>query len=258
MQTLATRIDGPVAVIGDVHGHADKLAAILEQLRETAGWDRRWLVFIGDLIDRGPDSKTVVDMVSDLLIEHPRTTVVAGNHEFAMSAALGLIPTPEYTDWSEQWVKYYDAEPTFESYSANFANLIELAERMPAKHKTLLASLSWCVEHPEYLFVHAGLDSNSPFEMQLRILRHKDFSLSRPLWLCDKISVDAPVPPDCPFTVVSGHVHVRRVEFRRKRIAIDTIGPQHDLSCVLLPEKQVITSGTETVETQPRSWWKIW
>ena len=115
-----------------MHGHADKLAAVLEKLRETADWQRRWLVFIGDLVDRGPDSKMVVDMVTDLLIEHPRTTVVAGNHEFAMSASLGLIPTPQYSDWSAQWVKYYEAEPTFESYSANFANLIELAERMPA------------------------------------------------------------------------------------------------------------------------------
>ena len=258
MQALATRIDGPVAVIGDVHGHADKLVTVLERLREMAGFDRRWLVFIGDFVDRGPDPKSAVEIVTDLVVEHPRTTAVAGNHEFALCAALGLIPTPEYSDWKEQWVANYETRTTFESYEARFGDLGELADRMPETHKQFLARLPWCVEHPDYLFVHAGLNANAPFDVQLRILRQKDFSLSRPLWLCEKIPVEADVPPDCPPTVVSGHVPVRRVEFRRKRILVDTCSDDSDLSCVLLPEKQVITSGAEAVAAPSRSWWKLW
>ena len=90
MRALATRIDGPVAVIGDVHGYADKLATVLERLRETDGFDRRWLVFIGDFVDRGPDPKSVMEIVTDLLVEHARTTAIAGNHEFALCAALAV------------------------------------------------------------------------------------------------------------------------------------------------------------------------
>ncbi len=258
MQTLARQIDGPVAVIGDVHGHADKLLTVLERLRETDDCDRRWLVFIGDFVDRGPDPRSVLEILTNLLVERPRTTALAGNHEFALCAALGLIPTPEYSDWSEQWVVHYETQTTFESYGARFGNLEELAEKMPDRHKQFLARLPWCVEHPDYLFVHAGLDANAPFDVQLRILRQKDFSLSRPLWLCEKIPVEAAVPSDCPLTVVSGHVPAPHVEFRRKRILVDTCNGNSDLSCVLLPEKKVITSGTEVVAAQTRSWWKLW
>ena len=116
------------------------------------------------------------------------------------------------------------------------------------------------MEHPDYLFVHAGLDTNSPFEMQIRILRQKDFTLSQPQWLCSKALVQANPPADCPATVVSGHEFVQQVEFKSKRVLIDTTGGcVGDLSCVLLPEMEIITSGAEAV-AQPagQAWWKIW
>src|SRR5690606_4445624 len=102
MQTLARRIQGPVAVIGDVHGQVEKLLTILEKLRALPDYERRWLVFIGDFVDRGDDPKAALDIAVDLLMQHPRTTAVAGNHELAMGAALGLLPTPEYSNWAER------------------------------------------------------------------------------------------------------------------------------------------------------------
>jgi serine/threonine protein phosphatase 1 len=259
MQKLRTRIDGPVAVIGDVHGQVEKLLALLDKLRAVPDFEQRWVVFIGDFVDRGPDPKAAVDVVLDLLMQHPRTTAVAGNHEFAMTAALGLIPTPEYANWEKRWTDHYDARTTFESYGAEFDDVQDLAARMPEKHKAFLSNLPWCVEHPRYIFVHAGLDTNAPFEMQMRILRQKDFTLNRPQWLCSKSFVEAAPPPGCPQTVVSGHVYTPKVEFRPKRIQIDTTGgTQGDLSCVLLPEKKVLTSGAHAATEESRSWWKIW
>ncbi len=261
MQNLAGRIEGPVAVIGDLHGQAEELESILTALREAPDYQERWIVFIGDFVDRGPDPKRIMEMVLDLCREHPKTTAVAGNHDLAMVASLNWIETPDYANWSERWLDHYDAQTTFASYGAEFGNLEELDKSIPDEHRLFLTDLRWVVEHPEYLFVHAGLDTNAPFEMQLRILRQKDLSLAQPQWLCSKSLVQADAPPDCPLTVVSGHTKVPRVEFKSKRILVDTTGGRSgDLSCALLPEKRVLTSAGELVEAQASqsSWWKIW
>ncbi|MDB4614131.1 metallophosphoesterase [bacterium] len=263
MAELSTRIQGPVAVIGDVHGQADKLLTILDKLRTLPDYEQRWIVFIGDFVDRGPDPKAALDIFCDLITSHPRTTAIAGNHEYAMAASLGLLPTPEYSTYDKDWLNHYLSETTFESYGAQFGDLDELRSKMPEHHKQLISILPWCVEHPKYLFVHAGLDPNMPFEMQLRILRAKDLSLNRPQWLCSKSYVTSNVPMDCPVTVVAGHVKVPEVDFQNKKILIDTTGgTEGDLSCVLLPENQVITSGLNPsrgpvgVRPEKKSWWK--
>lgn len=262
---LASKIQGPVAVIGDVHGHVDKLQAILEQLSARPDFAQRWIVFIGDFVDRGPDPKGALDLFVSLLRQHPRTTAIAGNHEFAMGGALGWFPVPDYAQWGERWVDHYDSETTFSSYSAVEGDLADLAAKVPATHRQILSDLPWVVEHPQYLFVHAGLDPNTPFGVQLKILRQRDFTLNRPQWLCSKSFVEMDPPPDCPVPVVSGHVKVPNVQIRPKRILIDTTGGfDGELSCVLLPEKKIITSagGAATTasggESSGRSWWKIW
>ena len=252
---LATRIDGPVAVIGDLHGQVEKLLTILDKLRALPDYDRRWIVCIGDLVDRGPDP-----------IQHRRTAAIAGNHDLAMAAALGWLPTPEYSDWGKRWLDHYDSQTTFASYGATFGDLHELAHRVPDRHRAVIAGLPWCIEHPKFFFVHAGLEPNSPFAIQQRILRQKDFSLNRPPWLCSKSLVSSSPPADCPLTVVSGHVQVPQAVLRPNRILVDTTGGiDGDLSCVLLPEGHVITSGQgpdrfDTAEADPaeRSWWKLW
>jgi len=267
MVQLDERIHGSVTVIGDVHGQVEKLLTVLDRLKQRPDYEQRWIVFIGDLVDRGPDSKGALDVVSDLLMQHSRTTVVCGNHELAMAGALQLLPVPDYTDWPTRWMSDYGAEPTFASYGVEPGDLGALRASLSDRHVELLSNLPWSVEHPEYLFVHAGLDPHTPFEMQLRILRKKDFTLNRPAWLCSKSLASAPVPSDCPFTIVSGHVHVPEVIFKQKRLLIDTTGGfGGDLSCVLLPENQVITSGNDSTprtvaassEQSSKSWWKIW
>ncbi|WP_010583271.1 hypothetical protein [Schlesneria paludicola] len=81
-------------------------------------------------------------------------------------------------------------------------------------------------------------------------------------------------PSDCPFTLVSGHVKVDEVVIRPRRILVDTTaGDSGDLSCVLMPERRVLTSGSNEGVTgvtgvtghasgkkpgSGSSWWKIW
>lgn len=266
--SLRTKIQGPIAVIGDIHGQTDKLAIVLDKLKRLPDYEHRWLIFIGDFVDRGPDPKGSVELFRKTLATHPKTTAISGNHEFAMCAALGWIPTQETSSWAERWVKHYNAESTFQSYGAEPGNIEDLKVKVPEEHRLLLANLPWCVEHPQLLFVHAGLDPNAPFAMQLRILHQKDFTLNRPQWLCEKSFVDSDPPRDCPLTVVSGHVKVDEVVMRPKRILVDTTGGDSgDLSCVLMPERKIISSGAATAKpsrptaaaTSGKSaWWNLW
>lgn len=270
--TPKSKIQGPIAVIGDLHGQIEKLSVVLNRLRQSPNFENRWVVFIGDFVDRGPDPKSVIDAVLELAAKHPRTTAIMGNHEFAMCSALGWIPTNDREMWGERWVNFYDADTTFASYGASFGDLDELEAKVPDSHREFLANLPWCVEHPNLLFVHAGLDPGLPTDLQMRILRERDFSLQRPQWLCEKSFVTMDPPIDCAEIVVSGHVRVKEVVMKPRRILVDTTGGEGgELSCVLMPERVVISSNPDerapvsvggqrkpANASKSSSWWKLW
>jgi len=278
MDLFPSKIEGPVAVIGDVHGQVDKLQEILRQLRSLPDFNDRWIIFIGDLVDRGPNPAGATQMVLDLLESHTRVACLCGNHELAMCGALHLFPPPEYAEWDQRWVNHYDSHTTFASYGADFGDMPGLLAAMPDQHKAFYMNLPWCIEHPDYLFVHAGLEAHQPYAMQVGILHARDYTLTRPPWLCSKTLVTSPVPADSPVTIVSGHVKVPEVAIGDRRLLIDTTGGlDGELSCVLLPENVVISSGstapTEIRRSEPpapeqapvawgsdeaRPWWKIW
>jgi serine/threonine protein phosphatase 1 len=247
-----TRITGPVAVIGDVHGQTEKLEAILSQLDQRGELAKRWVVFIGDLVDRGPDTAGTLDLIGELVRDGVRTTVVSGNHELAMCGALNFLPAPEYCDWRKRWLGGYGAEATFASYRVPFGDCEALAAAIPNEHRSILAEAPWSVEHPQFFFVHAGLDPHLPFAAQKNMLRVRDLSLNNPGWLCSKRWPFEALPGDCDKTVVSGHVPLREVQLERSRILVDTTGGvAGDLSCVLLPERVVITSRKAAAAKKP-------
>jgi serine/threonine protein phosphatase 1 len=238
-----TRITGPVAVIGDVHGQTEKLDAILTQLDQRGDLAKRWLVFIGDLVDRGPDPAGTLDLIAELIRDGVKTTVVSGNHELAMCGALNILPAPDYCDWRKRWLAGYGAETTFASYGVPFGNCEALSAAIPEEHRSIIADAPWSVEHPQFLFVHAGLDPHLPFAAQKNMLRVRDLSLNNPGWLCSKRWPFEALPGDCDKTVVSGHVPLREVQLDKNRILLDTTGGiDGDLSCVLLPERTIISS----------------
>lgn len=83
MALYQSLFDGPVDIIGDIHGEIDALRCLLRQLGyDTAGGHPagRRLVFLGDLVDRGPDSPAVIDIVMTL-VENGRAQCILGNHE---------------------------------------------------------------------------------------------------------------------------------------------------------------------------------
>ncbi len=71
-----------VYVVGDVHGCPDEPAVLLRHLEEAEGLSNDDLViFLGDYIDRGPDSKAVIDLMLDFKVKFPQTRFLKGNHE---------------------------------------------------------------------------------------------------------------------------------------------------------------------------------
>jgi len=93
-------LHGPFDIIGDVHGcitELERLLALLGYARDpVAGWrppDRRTPVFIGDLVDRGPSSAAVVDLVMRM-VDHGNALCVAGNHDLKFARYLNGEPLP--------------------------------------------------------------------------------------------------------------------------------------------------------------------
>ncbi|HEX8525669.1 metallophosphoesterase [Allosphingosinicella sp.] len=202
--------------IGDVHGRLDLLRDLLARIEADDARRapaKTWLVMLGDLVDRGPDSRGVVEH----LLNHPpsfaRTVYLKGNHEEFLLDVLGGDERV-VLDWLT-----YGGYECAESYgvgkgwtlNATPAAIVErLAEAVPSDHKRFLASMHDSFRFGDYLFVHAGIRPGVPLESQTgNDLR----------WIRDGFLDDL---SDHGVVVVHGHSIVDSVEERANRIAIDT------------------------------------
>ena len=129
-------------VIGDVHGCSETLKALLERLQLQAD-DQVYLV--GDLIDRGPGSRQVIETL--WLLQHQISLVKScrGNHEQLLLDAMNSDSVRDL------WLMN-GGEQTLESYG------VKKAGELPADHLDWLGSLSYYIETPEALIVHAGFN----------------------------------------------------------------------------------------------------
>ncbi|KAJ6249999.1 hypothetical protein M0813_16685 [Anaeramoeba flamelloides] len=258
---IPTEIDGPVIAIGDVHAHCTGLKLLLEHLKKNIpDYDNCWLVFLGDYVDRGSECKETIDFLIDLWENRPKTTFVMGNHDLAFSMFNKLIPEPfkgafkfhkhllspkEYDskmidqeNVHLQGLRYryiYSSDSTFDSYNVPYSDNVKFQEVLPTKHKHFFRSLPWCVEHPDYIFVHAGIGYE---ETSLEKIKKQDLSDPRPTWLCDRLHLEAPKLFNK--TIVSGHYGFSEVIFRKNRIINDTTaGETPYITAVLLPDNKV-------------------
>ena len=171
----APQVPAGIAVyaIGDIHGRLDLLSDLLGKIEEDAKScreARRILVFVGDYVDRGPDSRGVVERV---LAGVPtfETVCLKGNHEQVL---LDFLADPLVWD---HWRRFGGLE-TLASYQvdrhllfgANVAPAAirdAFAEALPQRHKDFLASLPRSYECGDYYFVHAGVRPGIPLERQV-------------------------------------------------------------------------------------------
>jgi len=147
-------------VIPDVHGCLLTLRALLEQLIVLKKDDT--LIFLGDLIDRGPDSKGVLDYVMKLQASGVKTIVLRGNHEDYMtrvyrdeiskSAFLKIFGLKTLS--AKEWL-YHGGKQTMRSF-----NNIEPAE-IPVHYIDWIEKLGYYIEMEKFLIVHAGFNFNN-------------------------------------------------------------------------------------------------
>lgn len=133
-------MSGRLIAIGDVHGCRDALATLLETIAPAADDE---VVMLGDYVDRGPDSRGVIDLLLGLR-ERCRLVTILGNHEEMMLSVLqGKAPAP----W---WLRHGGSE-TLDSYGFTGD-----PTAVPIEHFEFLAS---CIDYHvtrDFFFVHAN------------------------------------------------------------------------------------------------------
>lgn len=136
--------------IGDIHGCHSKLVALLSRL--PLDRKRDVLIFMGDYINRGPDSRKVLDVLLEVKKDMPQTVFLKGNHEQAL---LEYAETRD-TDMLPM-LRIMGVEATASSYGATIHGLHQLA-CLPPEHREFLHSLQLSFVFGDYRFVHADID----------------------------------------------------------------------------------------------------
>ncbi|WP_253190449.1 metallophosphoesterase family protein [Sphingomonas sp. LM7] len=202
--------------IGDIHGRLDllrELTAKIEADLAARPVDRNYIIFLGDFIDRGPDSAAVIEFLRNYRGRGSRMVFLAGNHEEfflrVLNGETGIL---------DNWLEYGGRE-CVRSYGLSPDRLTTLEEQdaletlrgaIPSDHLKFLNELSDTFRFGDYLFVHAGIRPGVALEDQSR----RDLRWIREPFLSDSI--------DHGFVVVHGHTIVEKIVERRNRIAIDT------------------------------------
>ena len=140
--------------IGDIHGCLDKLRSLLLRCEMHADGRPMSFVFVGDYIDRGPQSCAVIDCLIDLKAQHGEGVVtLMGNHEaMALAAIDGRSPTRL---WFAQ-----GGLATLKSYG------VAEPSELPGAHVDWLRALPLSHDDGRRFFVHAGVNSGMPLEAQ--------------------------------------------------------------------------------------------
>lgn len=207
-----------VWAIGDIHGRSDLLEPLLDAVREDAGRRaarRRVLVFVGDYVSRGVDSRRVVELVrraprglevvalkgnhEDLLLHYLAGDLSAGRHWFDFD---GLDALAHYGVETGDGAAHDDA--TLEALRSSFARAL------PADHLAFFRSLAVARDEGGYRFVHGGVRPGVPLPAQTAA---DQMWIRGPFLASDR---------DHGAVVVHGHSISPEVEVRPNRIGIDT------------------------------------
>ena len=216
---LPTVPDGlRVYAVGDIHGRAD----LLERLHERMSDDgerapatiERIVVYLGDYIDRGMNSRGVIELLLDSPLGGFEAVHLKGNHEDCLLRFLDDAATGP--DWFS-----IGGDATAASYGARipkgldpeqrFAHVqAELRARIPARHMEFLGRLGLIHEAGDYVFVHAGIRPGVPIDEQ---------DPDDLMWIRDEFLHSRDTQGRI---VVHGHSLTTRPEIHDHRIGIDT------------------------------------
>jgi serine/threonine protein phosphatase 1 len=204
-----------IYAVGDVHGRADLLAELLGRI--DADLKNRPIahpiqVFLGDYIDRGPDSRQVIDLLVARREQH-EMLCLKGNHE---ELASQVLSDPSV---SSEW-RYMGGINTLASYGVKFSGRsdsmseqeVGIAFRLafPESHRHFFASLVPSFTCGDFFFAHAGVRPG----ISLKHQREHDL-----LWIRDDFLL---YEEDFGKIIVHGHTPTPEPDIRPNRINIDT------------------------------------
>lgn len=209
--------DTRVYAVGDIHGRADLLRQLMDIVAadaDVAEESRIVLIFLGDYVDRGFQSKDVIDyLLSDELSRY-ETYFLKGNHEAAFETFLSD------SSFGPQWAKFGGAEtlmsygiqpPRAKTQASEWQEVCrQLNDVLPVAHRHFLSKLSLYATLGDFVFVHAGMRPGLPLEQQTE----KDILWIREEFLRDDSLFDR--------VVVHGHTPISVPHRDSRRIGIDT------------------------------------
>jgi len=202
---------GKIFAIGDIHGCLDKLKTLLGMIQ--LDWDKDLMVFLGDYVDRGPDSQGVIELLLDLKKEHAdRLIFLKGNHEWMF---MQFLKGEEHDLFLQN-----GGRKTLESYSVEKGRI-----DIPQSHRDFLDHLDLYFETDDYIFVHAGLRPYISISEQ----SPEDF-----LWIRSHFLKSS---YDWGKRVIFGHTQFSVPLIEANKVGIDT-GAVYGgrLTCLVLPD----------------------
>lgn len=214
--------------IGDIHGCAEELEELLAKLPIC---DQSTVVFLGDYVDRGPDSRNVIDQIIKLQ-KKCRVVALRGNHE---SMFIDFLEKPDSSGAALFILN--GGGSTLASYSEKEGHFT-----VPDEHISFLKNCNVFYETQDYFFVHGGVKDRPLSEMS----EEKEDVL---LWIRDSfLNSDY----DWGKVIVHGHTPVNQITVKHNRINMDTacvFGGQ--LSAIELPSRKVYQVARKKL-TEPR------
>jgi serine/threonine protein phosphatase 1 len=204
-----------IYAISDIHGCADLLEqmfTVIDRDLANAGTMRAIHVFLGDYIDRGPESRQAIDLLIDRSRRY-ETIFLKGNHEAFL---FDVLKSPsELQAWKQygglQTLVSYGLRPSLNPDEAEQKELIkELSEKIPLHQRRFFNNLRLRFVCGDFFFVHAGVRPGIPLAQQ----KEEDL-----LWIREEF-----LDSDEQFSkyIVHGHTPVRAPDIRPNRINIDT------------------------------------
>lgn len=226
--------------IGDIHGYLSELERahrLIAADRARVGDAAASVVHLGDLGDRGPDTRGVIDFLLAGMERGEPWITLKGNHDRLMAYFLAEEPRQDphmLVGWT--WFNEgVGGTETLASYGIEIARkerLFQLHARaraaVPTAHRTFLESLPSSFETDDHIFVHAGLRPGIPLA---------DQSETDLLWIRQEFHND---PRDHGKLVVHGHTAVKSVTHYGNRLNIDTgAGHGRPISAVVIEGRKV-------------------
>ena len=223
-----------VYAIGDVHGRFDLLlqmhGAISSDLAAHATKDWR-IIHLGDYVDRGPDSRSVLDMLVKGTRD-PRMVALAGNHDLAF---LEFLATPDPASLfalygGRQTAQSYGVETSFEPALIDRTHR-DLVRAVPRSHGEFLGGLAFAVTLGDFFFCHAGIRPGVELDAQ---------DSNDLVWIRGEFHRFEGLHPKL---IVHGHTPVAQPEIRANRVNLDTGAFQSGtLSAIVIdgPEKTIL------------------